>query len=330
MEIAPNIDDAWKQFDIFISLIKNLPENLESLRDKLTKNALQAARLVGSEWGRSNSLILLAPYLPKELLSEALSELYFLDDNYEKYLLLRGLASYLPEKLLLVALEEARRLGQAYISRALTHLAIHLPVDQQGAVLHESLEEAKLITSDSERFYALRDLIPHVYEVRETVLFDALMTARQIEDGKIKASALHSFANLLDQDQASEIYREVLVVTQQISNEGTRARILSQLVSDLPDEMLKNCWEQVCSIPNYIESERAVGHIVSRMDVMCGGSIYNEFEIASEMLKLFSKAKREYLHGVIASLASTISHIGKERAVLETVQAIIDTTRWWP
>ncbi|TRV46460.1 MAG: apoptotic protease-activating factor, partial [Microcystis panniformis Mp_GB_SS_20050300_S99D] len=80
-----------------------LPENL-------LPEALATAREIGNEYQRARALTGLAPHLP-EILLEALATAREIRDEYQRARALTGLAPYLPENLLPEALATAREIG---------------------------------------------------------------------------------------------------------------------------------------------------------------------------------------------------------------------------
>jgi hypothetical protein len=96
----------------------------------------------------------LAPYLPENLLPEALATAREIGDESNRAEALTGLAPYLPENLLPEALATAREIGdESNRAEALTGLAPYLP-----EVLPEALEAARGIGDESSRAGALQAL----------------------------------------------------------------------------------------------------------------------------------------------------------------------------
>jgi len=56
----------------------------------------------------------------------------------------------------------------------------------------------------------------------------------------------------------------------------------------------------------------------------------SEFAELSLTLHAFAPAERGILLAAISALTPVIVKLGGQKAIRETVQAIVDTARWWP
>jgi hypothetical protein len=102
---------------------------------------------------------------------------------------LTGLAPYLPENLLPEALATAREIGhESDRAEALTGLAPYLP-----EILPEALATAREIGDEYYRAKALTGLAPYLPEI----LPEALATAREIGDEYYRAKALQALTKVL-------------------------------------------------------------------------------------------------------------------------------------
>ena len=136
---------------------------------------------------------------------------------------LADLAPYLPSDLLAEALTAARKIGDADDrARVLAALAPHLPPEQQSQVLDEALDAVKNIGDESALAQALADLAPRLAELGYPQ--EALAAAREIEDEDDRAQAL---AALVPRLAELGYPQEALAVVREIRDAKTRTKTLA-------------------------------------------------------------------------------------------------------
>jgi NB-ARC domain/APAF-1 helical domain len=183
LKVARSIPDEFYRAIVLSGLAPHLPENLLS-------EVLAVARGIESELDRAIALIGLASHLPENenLLSEVLEVARDIGELY-RAIALGGLAPYLPKNLLSEALEVARGI-ESELDRAiaLSWLAPHLPEN----LLSEALEVIRGIQVESSRADALGWLAPHL---PENLLSEALEVARGIQVKSSRAFVLSELAS---------------------------------------------------------------------------------------------------------------------------------------
>ena len=192
-------------------------------QDEWTPTSASLARL----WVQA--LRVLAPDLPKRLLTEALTTATSIPVDSTQAEALTALAPYLPEPQRTQALTEALSAASAIDSEydrvnALTALAPHLC----ERLLAEALTTAGAIDDDFRRVDALIGLAPHLCE---RLLAEALTTASAIANDFYRANALTGLAPHVGERLAAE----ALSSASEISTILARVRALSALAPYLPE-----------------------------------------------------------------------------------------------
>ena len=128
---------------------------------------MAAARAIGDEDSRADTLATLAPHLPAPLLTEALMAAREIENEHARAWALEALAPQLPEaqqsEVLTAALAAARTIeNEDDRAWALAALAPHLPQEQQPAVLTKELAVARAMRDESDRLWALAALAPQL------------------------------------------------------------------------------------------------------------------------------------------------------------------------
>jgi hypothetical protein len=212
------------------SLAANLPPQLPAL---LVQHGLWTPRQAltyicqnPDEWQRAEAFEKLLPFLPPELLPEALAAAREIEDVGARARVLTALAARLPPELLPEALSAGREIKYAEDrARVLTALAERLPTE----LLPEALAAAREIKYAEDRARVLTALAERLPEVWP----EALAAAREIKDANARAKVLTALAERLP-----EVWPETLAAAKEIKDANARAKVLTALAERLPPELL--------------------------------------------------------------------------------------------
>jgi archaellum biogenesis ATPase FlaH len=224
----------------------------------LLPQALDVAREIGWKSARAEALAALAHRLAEPgHLQEALAAAGEIRDESDRARTLAVLAPHLPPDLLKQALAAVREIRDADArARALAALASHLPPGEQPQVLAEALVAAGEIRDESDRARVLADLAPHLPpEQRTQVLAEALATARKIWWADDRARALVALAPHLLPEQQTQVLAEALAAAREIQRESDRAEALVALAPHLPPELQPQVLAEALAAAMEIEDE---------------------------------------------------------------------------
>ena len=225
---ARQVPDAGQRAQAFSRLLPSLSEHE---RDQALCQALEAARVIGSERPRAGALAAPAPHLTPPLLGQALEAARVIRTERPRAGALAALAPHLtpPERdqALRQALEAARAIGsEGSRAGALAALAPHLT----PPLLGQALEAARAIGSERSRAGALAALAPHL---TPPLLGQALEAARAIGSERSRAGALAALAPHLTPPERDQALRQALEAARAIGDAGSRARVLAALAPHL-------------------------------------------------------------------------------------------------
>jgi len=158
---ACHISNPKQQAEAISRLAPHLPE-------PLLYEALGIIQRNSQPSSQTEALIALLPYLPErpkeEVSQRSLKQILFLKNEYMRARGIMTLAAHLPLSLLQEARQKARLLKDPFSrSQALTEIALRLPDEWQGKVLHEALESAEEIDDSLEAIEVLQDWL-HTYQ----------------------------------------------------------------------------------------------------------------------------------------------------------------------
>ncbi|MGJ5631841.1 NB-ARC domain-containing protein, partial [Nostoc sp. CALU 1950] len=202
------------------TLVNYLTPNLEKLA---LSEALAAARVIRSEYFRTDALSALAEKLP-ELLPEVLASVRTIKPDYFRAQTLSALVAKLPPELFSEALAVAKFIQDEY-HRAQTLSAL---ADKMPQVLPEALATAKLIQDEYHRAQVLSTLAD---KIPSELFPEALDAAVSIQSESSRSLALSALAATLP----SELLPKALAAARLIESESSRVYALTALVEKVPD-----------------------------------------------------------------------------------------------
>jgi hypothetical protein len=198
---------------------------------------LGEVRLMDSHNDRDIALHQLAPYLPRDLVSEAFENFVGDAPDTTKGIFvgwgafaLDALTPYLPPELLSKALDVARAIyDQQNRVSALVKLARNLPLKQREGVLEEAYAIAREVGDVERRSAALLVLAPDFPPERiQLALADALAQATQRENEAHRAEDLIALAGM-GSHMSEELLRQMLAAANAIGDAALRSGVLSEL-----------------------------------------------------------------------------------------------------
>ncbi len=187
---------------------------------------------------RAKALAALAPYLPDELqtraLTEALAAAVSTDEPHIRAQALSALAPQLPDTLVPRALTAAESIDEPYCrSWAITDLVPRLSGERRTRGLTEALSAAETIGYPSARANRVVALTPYLRsDVRRRALADALAAASAATDDQARAQALIALAPKLP----GALLQEALNAAYATADPFRFAEAVAVLAAHLPDE----------------------------------------------------------------------------------------------
>jgi hypothetical protein len=307
------------------SLAANLPPQLPALLVQhglwTPRQALTYIRQNPDEWQRAQAFEKLLPFLPPELLPEALVAAREIKDADDRARALTALAERFPEVLPEV-LAAAREIKYADArARALTALAERLPPE----LLPEALAAAREIEGANDRAEALAALAERLPEL----LPEALAAAREIEDAKFRALALAALAERLP-----EVWPEVLAAAREIKDAHARAEVLTALAERLPPELLPEALAAAGEIGNEKWRAKALAALAARFPEVLPEALAAAREIgdaddrAFVLIALVERLPPELLPEALAAARGIDDERSRARAL--TVLAAHLPPELWP
>jgi hypothetical protein len=258
LDAANALTDNYQRAAALTDLVPQMPPDQ---REGILAQALTAA--INSEYFRDQALAALAPNLPADLLTEALSAATAITDAYSRAQALAGLVPYLPAdqrtSVLAQALDAAIAVTDQYPrAKALTSLISQLPGDQRTDALGQALSTADAITDDGLHAQALTDLAPHL---NADQLSHALTAAASITDDHSCAKLLAGLTPYLNAEQLAQ----ALAAAASISSGYYRARALIDLASHLNTDQLTQALGAANSIAEASSRAEALTSLVSHL-----------------------------------------------------------------
>jgi len=217
----------------------------EPVKEETLREAVDATRSIWHEPDQVESLVHLAPLLPRSLLQEAFEAALKIGNRKYRTQALAGLAPHLPQPLLREALEVAQVIGdEDDFANVLTSLAPHLPLP----LLQEALEAAQTLLAPAwtpqgrrRRVEALAALAPYL---PQSLLRETLDAARAVRDDGLRSEQLAALAGHLPQPLRGEVLQEVLAAAKElvetdVPGEDVRAKVLLALAPHLSEPLLR-------------------------------------------------------------------------------------------
>jgi len=284
--------------------------------------ALEATLKIEDAYYRADALIGLIDRLPdlQNLQNRALETILVIENDYHRAWVLNKLAKKQPE-LLPKALEVAEAIENAsYRSWTLSDLSDVLP-----DALPKALEAALTINGDSYRAEALSalagkltpQLIPPALKAAQLFVRE---NSHDPGEHYYRAKVLSALADNLPPAllcQALESASSLDI------NSFHRFEILSNLAKKFPD-VLPQALEIALSIDSIYDRTKALSTLIP-----CLVKTSDCYYIVKELLQALSHRNQSSFMSDIAILTPVIITLGCEDAVLETIQAIQDVSRWW-
>jgi hypothetical protein len=310
-----------------VSLAQHLPEKMKA---EATKEAMSAARAIGDGDRRADALVGLAPFLPEELLMDALEEMKAIGDERVKEWALTRLATHFPPtgRLLEEALEAARSIGDGEIkARALTRLAPYLPEGLKTQVVQEAMSIARQLPvlgwRKSPRSAALVSLAPHVPEgLKAQVVLEALEVAQAIRNNEQRrAFALEKLVSHLPEgQQRAEIVKETLIAARASGYAVTLAGVSGRLASYMSEESLRETLELAGTYFDYELGAEVLSDIAP----------YLPEELMMEAQSIAQAIEDEdYRIAAIAGLAPHLPEGQRAKAIQDALRAVLAIRHDW-
>lgn len=328
---AQAIEDEGDRANVLRKLVPHLAKH------GFLEEALLAYRAIQDEDGRVEALIeltLLPAFADRrdELLEEALTAAQAIQYEQVKAEALAKLAEHLPmperTQILRRALEMALEI-QAKDRRAIALIRLALLpafADLRNALLKEALVATQMIQCVSTRAWVYAWwMLPYLPEpLKEQGVREALVTAQQQDEGRLRAEAL---AKVIPHLAELGHFEEALTRALGIESEEYRAGALAGLAPHLPDDLL----------PKALAAARAIEFQDYRMEALDGLapclaklSRQHLYPLWQETLHLLAARTRSNLLLDLGALSPVIAALGGAQAMAETFRAIQDVGRWWP
>ena len=348
-ELLPKVLET----SLSIENTSNRAELLIMLADKLhdaLPQAIDAALAIEDAFDRARALTQLSDKIP-DALPIALEAALKIEDAYYRADALIGLIDRLPN-VLNRALETILVIKNDY-HRA---WALNKLAKKQPDLLPKALEVAVAIENASYRTWTLSDLS----DVLPDALPKALEAALTINGDSYRAEALSALAGKLTPQLIPPALKAAQLFVRENSHDPGehyyRAKVLSALADNLPPALLCQALESASSLdinsfhrfeilsnlakkfpdvlPQALEIALSIDSIYDRTKALstlipCLVKTSDCYYIVKELLQALSHRNQSSFMSDIAILTPVIITLGCEDAVLETIQAIQDVSRWW-
>ncbi len=219
------------------------------------------------------------------------------------------------------ALSFARRVeDELQRLKVLVALSRHLSGGERTNLLNEAVKAARDSISDKDRVIGLSEVAPYLFESGKDLLDEALKIVQSLEDISSQAEALESFSKSL-----------ATSVTSIQDNDQTQISDLTSVT--LPHHfhnLVKTAYQLTVAGSSEVSSAKSLAYLVPYWQIITTAMGKQELSLFSDTLRAFSKTGRPNCLIAIKSFVPFIAHLGGERAVRETAQAILDTAKWWP
>jgi hypothetical protein len=194
----------------------------------LLRQALVMSGRIEDESHRAKALSSLSPYLPAELISEALKVAKVIRDDYEQVVLITALAEYLGPRLKRLALSKAlARMGGIVADyqreEILSELSERLPEE----LLLQALTATKAIENEGRRKAVLAKLGQHL---PMHFFPEAFAIVNTITDSDVRASAIKELAPYLP----SNLIDKAFAAVHRVNDAETRMAAMAALFQRLP------------------------------------------------------------------------------------------------
>lgn len=329
---ASAIEDQGTRAFTLISLASQMPHEMQA---KALNRALMVVNEIEDLAVRFHVLASLASRFPQDVLL-AVSNL----KGWAISAVLRLLAPHLPSEVLKAT---SMVVGQEERASVLVALAPYLP--------QEVLMATGKVVDEPHRTYISANLIPYLTEeVRVTYLTHVLAAVTTIKDEWYRAKVWITLVPFLPQETQAEALTNAIEATYAIDDLQKRADVLTAIVPYRPQEVLKtasNMWDSrlravvLTALAPHLPQE--VLAAASDITFLRGRAQILD-ELNSSLLqftrsRLFScwhdflqgsanRSRRDLLSDIGCSLP-VIKQLGGQRALIETLQAIQDATKWW-
>lgn len=322
---ARTIPDVLDKAKAMAFLAPHFPESLlwPDMEEVVT-----ASSAAGHEENTSWVLQAMAAYLPRALLAKALQVARGIADEQGRSNALKSLCPHLDQPLLEEALEAAQTIdGEYWRAELLVALLPRLPLAQRGPVLVQALSAAQ----SSKSCHGMTILMPELgtqlpKRSQEQVLEEAMAWARSVEDRLSRIEGLTNVAPHLPNELRDEILEEV--VDELVKALGERShwhdedRISSRLVAlaaVVPEELL----EQILAIARRIEDGFCKAQaLVACLPRLSESDQHLVFEEAFTIAKAVPPGMYDYVKsGLLFNLAKTVSGSQRDEVMAEALAA---------
>jgi uncharacterized protein YeeX (DUF496 family) len=249
--------------------------------------------------------------------------------------MLISLAKQLSENLkaeVLAAVQEIR--DEATRVEALSSLIRHLPSDLQSEAMRTALATAQEIVDKRQKVRVLTDLTEYLSEdLQGKAIREAVAIARKISDKQTRAEALSRLHKYLPKGLKMEILREALAAAQEIADERWKSRALVDLVEHLPTNSQAEAFPLAFLAlkeeqrPYLLDPYTDLIRLWQKTDFI---GLESSKIIWAEHLHTRADQRRDKLIQDLSVLIPLTEHLGGQQAVMYTLCALRDVTRWWP
>jgi len=326
-----SIKDAKLRVEAFSRLVPHLSTDIQF---PAWQEALTSALAIESESDQSDSVAVLAPYLPDELLVQTMSVVKGFENARVRGETLAELAPHFLPQMLSQALACARSIeNRSTRCQALIGLAAHLPTAQKPEIWAEIWDIAGEIERAEERCQVLTDLAPHLpTDQQPKVWAEAMATARQIEWVERRHLALIRLSAYLPADERTRICVEAVANASTMDGGFSRSDALSELI---PELVQAGCYYEALMGASQIDFDdemrymiltEVTSHWARGFEQDCAAA----YALWQEALPIFSHCPRPSLLWNLAGLSPAILTLGGRKAISQIIRAIQDVGRWWP
>jgi hypothetical protein len=255
---------SWESVEQLTELAPYLPQEL------LNEALAEVCKVQGTNY-RAAGLAAIAPALSKELLTQAVEAARDIDDGADRTLAIAGLTQYLDEKIRTQLLRDtASEAVKHPIVRVEALTSVIVIADLAPFLPSEQIQNAlsavRQIHDPYERAHALLALHPIVPQLnRGGVLWEAIGAVRAIDVDSFRARFLCMVADQCPPDQALELWREALHTTLELDSYSDREATMEILFRQLPEGLLEEAVHALTGANAAKSRFQALAHLSSRL-----------------------------------------------------------------
>lgn len=317
-----SLSDVESQVKILVSVLKILPQDQQSPIAQLAIDKALEVTKQSHNWLILESVI---PFLNSITAKNVLHALNTLENQPAKAQILTKLVKQVSSEdqslIIHLALDTIYSVQDSNSQmQLLNELATEVPLEMQSFLADVALSNIYGIKSERGQAEVLKILSSYIpLELVET--FQGIVSKFQQENNR--AIALTAILRHIPEEEFFPVMSSARDMLLAIKDKSIRAEALIALIHQLDVKSLQ-------MLINIAQTSRSENLQIKVLAALADLAPEFSYQLWSKVLHKLAKQKRSDLLANLIKLVPTIIKLGDEGAVVETTQAIIDVSRWWP